>query len=115
MNRKLEPKRTLKQFGVMLALMAGVVGAIASVVGSLYVICVVLGKLVTHLSEVWNMPAFYVVGLLLLQLVSAILVIGLIVGIFRGFWLWADYVLCEIENKKKGNYSSWKKPAWKRR
>ena len=101
MKKKLEPKRTLKQFGIMLALMVGVVGALASVIGSLYVICILLGKWITNLSVAWNMTAFFVVGLLLLQLVSAIIVIGLIVGIFRAFWMWADLLLCKIENKRK--------------
>lgn len=104
MNKKLEPKRTLKQFGVMLALIAGVVGALASVIGSLYVICVLVGDWITQLSIAWDMPEYYVLGVLLLRLFGGVLGLLLIVGIFRGFWMWADLVLCKIENKRKKHY-----------
>ena len=98
---KIDVRRTLKQFGVMLALIAGVVGALASVIGSFYVSCVLFGDWITQLSIAWDMPVFYVVGLLLLRLLGGFLGLLVIVGIFRGFWMWADLVLCKIENKRK--------------
>jgi ABC-type microcin C transport system permease subunit YejE len=101
MNKKLELKRPLKQFGIMLALMLGVVGALASFIGSLYVICVLLGDWVTDLSVAWNMPVFYVIFVLFIQFLGAILGLLLIVCIVRLFWWWADSVLCKIENKRK--------------
>ena len=101
MNKKLELKRPLKQFGIMLALIAGVIGAVASLIGSLYVICILLGDWITQLSIAWDMPVYYVMGVLLLRLIGGFLGLLLIVGIFRGFWMWADLILCKIENKRK--------------
>lgn len=101
MNKKLELKRPLKQFGVMVALIAGVIGALASVFGSFYVICVWLGNWITELSVAWNMPVPSVMLELFSLFLFGLFGLLLIVCIVRLFWWWADLILCKIENKRK--------------